>query len=72
MNTSIRSANGFSKSLLSVALLGAFASSQALAYELIDLGEFVEPKAINDAGVVVPVHLRPIRRMNLPRQAHIS
>ena len=53
MNTNIRSANGFSRSLLSVALLGAFASSQALAYELIDLGEFVEPKAISNTGVVV-------------------
>ena len=53
MNTNIRSANGFSRSLLSVALLGAFASSQALAYELIDLGEFVQPKAISNTGAVV-------------------
>ena len=53
MHNSIRSANNNSKSLLSVALLGVFASSQALAYELIDLGEFVEPRAINNAGVVV-------------------
>ena len=41
------------RSLLPVLLLGVIANSPALAYELIDLGEYVEPKAINNAGVVV-------------------
>ena len=43
------------KSLLSAALLGVITSSSALAlaYELIDLGINVEPKAINNVGIVV-------------------
>ena len=36
-----------------MALLGVMASSPALAYELIDLGANVEPRAINNMGVVV-------------------
>lgn len=46
-------ANGFFKSLLPVTLLGVIASASAMAYELIDLGANVEPKAINNLGVVV-------------------
>ena len=53
MNRNIRCANGFFKSLLPVALLGAIAISPAQAYELIDLGKYVEPRAINNNGVVV-------------------
>ncbi|HBE92732.1 MAG TPA: hypothetical protein DDW55_09460 [Gammaproteobacteria bacterium] len=53
MNRNIRYANGFFKSLLPVALLGVIASAPAMAYELIDLGANVEPKAINNLGVVV-------------------
>ena len=53
MNTTIRYANGFLKTLLPVALLGVMANSPALAYDLIDLGEYVSPKAINNFGVVV-------------------
>ena len=48
-----RHANGFFKSLLPAALLGVIASTPAMAYELIDLGANVEPKAINNLGVVV-------------------
>ena len=48
-----RYVNGSLKSLLSAALLGVLANSSALAYELIDLGPNVEPRAINNAGVVV-------------------
>lgn len=53
MNRDIRQANGFFKSLLPAALLGVIASAPALAYELIDLGANVEPRAINNLGVVV-------------------
>jgi len=53
VNRNVRCANGFFKSLLPVALLGAIAISPAQAYELIDLGEYVEPRAINNFGVVV-------------------
>jgi probable HAF family extracellular repeat protein len=53
VNMNIRYANGFFKSLLPAALLGVLANSPALAYELIDLGASVEPRAINDMGVVV-------------------
>ena len=53
MNSDIRHANGFFKSLLPAALLGVIASAPAMAYDLIDLGEYVEPKAINNLGVVV-------------------
>jgi probable HAF family extracellular repeat protein len=53
MHTTIRYATGFLKALLPVALLGAIANSPALAYELIDLGANVEPRAINNNGVVV-------------------
>jgi len=48
-----RHANGFFKSLLPAALLGVIASTPVLAYELIDLGAYVQPKAINNLGVVV-------------------
>lgn len=41
------------KSLLSTALMGAIASSPALAYNFIDLGANVEPTAINSTGVIV-------------------
>ena len=53
MNRDIRHANGFFKSLLPAALLGVIASAPAMAYDLIDLGANVEPKAINNGGVVV-------------------
>ena len=53
MNRDIRQANGFFRSLLPAALLGVIASAPAMAYELIDLGANVEPKAINNLGVVV-------------------
>ena len=53
MNTTIRYANGFLKALLPVALFGAMANSPALAYELIDLGAHVEPRAINNTGIIV-------------------
>ncbi len=53
MNRNIRQANGFFKSLLPAALLGVIASAPAMAYDLIDLGANVEPKAINNLGVVV-------------------
>ncbi len=43
----------FSKALLPLALLGAVLNSSAQAYELIDLGANVTPKAINNFGVVV-------------------
>lgn len=53
MNRDIRQANGFFKILLPAALLGVIANAPALAYDLIDLGPNVEPKAINNLGVVV-------------------
>jgi probable HAF family extracellular repeat protein len=53
MNENIRYAGGFFKTFLPAALLGVIATSPALAYNLIDLGEYVEPKAINNTGVVV-------------------
>jgi PKD repeat protein len=53
MSKYIRHTNGFFKSILPAALLGVIASSPALAYELIDLGPNVEPRAINNNGVVV-------------------
>ena len=53
MSKDIRRTNGFLKSILPAAILGVIANSPALAYDLIDLGEFVEPKAINNMGVVV-------------------
>ena len=43
----------FSKALLPLALLGSIVNSSAQAYELIDLGANVTPKAINNFGVVV-------------------
>lgn len=53
MNRNIQCANGFLKSLLPAVLLGVVANSPALAYDLIDLGANVEPRAINNNGVVV-------------------
>jgi len=53
MSKNFRQVNGFFKSLLPATLLGVIASSPALAYELIDLGANVEPKAINNNGVIV-------------------
>ena len=53
MNIHTRNVNGVFKSLLSAAFLGVIANSSALAYEVIDLGANVGPKAINNAGVVV-------------------
>lgn len=53
MNQDMRHTNRFFKHVLPVAILGVIASSQAQAYELIDLGAYVEPKAINNTGVIV-------------------
>jgi len=53
MNIHTRNVNGVFKSLLSAAFLGVIANSSALAYEVIDLGANVGPRAINNAGVVV-------------------
>ena len=53
MSKNIQHTSGFFKSILSAALLGLIASSPAQAYELIDLGPNVEPRAINNMGVVV-------------------
>jgi len=53
MSENIRYANGLFKSFLPAAFLWLITSSPALAYELIDLGEYVEPRAINNFGVVV-------------------
>jgi len=53
MSKNIQHTSGFFKSILSAALLGLIASSTAQAYELIDLGPNVEPRAINNMGVVV-------------------
>ena len=53
MSKDIRHTNGFLKSILPAALLGVITNSPALAYDLIDLGEYVDPKAINNTGVVV-------------------
>ena len=53
MNKHICYARRFFKSLLPVVLLGVMINSPALAYQLIDLGAQVEPKAINNDGVVV-------------------
>jgi probable HAF family extracellular repeat protein len=53
MNRDIRQANGFFRFLLPAALLGVIASAPAMAYNLIDLGPNVEPRAINNLGVVV-------------------
>jgi len=53
MNRKFRHASGFLKSLLPALLLGLIANAPASAYQLKDLGEYVEPKAISNAGVVV-------------------
>jgi len=53
VNIHTRKVNGVLKSLLSAAFLSVIASSSALAYEVIDLGENVDPKAINNYGVIV-------------------
>ena len=54
MSKNIQHTRGFFKSILPAALLGVIANSPALAYDLIiDLGANVEPKAINNFGVVV-------------------
>jgi probable HAF family extracellular repeat protein len=53
MNKHIHYAIGFFKYLLRVVLLGVTMSAPALAYQLIDLGAHVEPKAINNTGVIV-------------------
>ncbi|MBQ0720656.1 MAG: DUF3466 family protein [Gammaproteobacteria bacterium] len=55
MRNNIRYAKRFFKPYLSVAILGAIASSQVFAYNLIDLGVNVEPKAMDNTGVVVGV-----------------
>ena len=52
MSKDIQYNSNFLSSLLPVVLLGMIANSPALAYELIDLGENVEPKAINNMGVI--------------------
>ena len=53
MNIHIRNVNGIIKSMLSAAFLGVIANSSALAYEVIDLGANVGPRAINNTGIVV-------------------
>jgi probable HAF family extracellular repeat protein len=53
VNIHTRNVNGVFKSLLSAAFLGVIANSSAFAYEVIDLGANVGPRAINNAGVVV-------------------
>lgn len=53
MRISFQSTNGLFKSFLPAALLGIFASTPALAYELVDLGAHVEPGAISNTGVIV-------------------
>jgi probable HAF family extracellular repeat protein len=53
MNKTIRYTNGILKTLLPVTLLSVMANSPLLAYDLIDLGVNVEPRAINNTGVVV-------------------
>ena len=52
MSKDIQYNSNFLSSLLPVVLLGMIANSPALAYELIDLGENVEPNAINNMGVI--------------------
>ena len=53
MNIPTQKITGVFKFVVSTALLGVIANSSALAYEVIDLGENVTPKAINNAGAVV-------------------
>ena len=53
MSNDIRRINVFFKSTLPAAVLAVIANSPALAYDLIDLGEYVEPRAINNMGVIV-------------------
>ena len=53
INKTSKHTNVFFRSILPAALLGVIAISPAQAYELIDLGEYVEPKAISNTGVVV-------------------
>jgi len=53
MNKDVRQTSSFFKSLIPVAFLGVIASTPVMAYELIDLGTNVEPRAINNLGVVV-------------------
>ncbi len=53
MNKTIRYTNGIFRSFLPLALLSVIVNSPALAYDLIDLGANVEPRAINNAGMVV-------------------
>ena len=50
---SFQSTNGLFKSFLPAALLGIFASTPALAYQLVDLGAHVTPGAISNTGVIV-------------------
>jgi uncharacterized membrane protein len=53
MNKTSRYTYGFIKFIVPAALLGVMATSPVLADELIDLGANVEPRAINNFGVVV-------------------
>ncbi len=53
MSNNIRSVKGFFKFSLTSIVIGVMANSSAHAYELIDLGPNLEPKAINNKGVIV-------------------
>ena len=53
MDTHVQNSNGIFRSPLCAAFLGVLASFPAFAYEVIDLGINVAPRAINNAGVVV-------------------
>ena len=53
MSRDIRYVKDLFRYLVPAALLGMIANAPASAYELIDLGANVEPKAINNMGVVV-------------------
>ena len=53
MDTHAQNSNGIFRSLLCATFLGVLASFPAFAYEVIDLGINVAPRAINNAGVVV-------------------
>jgi hypothetical protein len=53
VNINTHYVKGSFKSLLYAALLGVIVNPSAFAYEVIDLGANVEPRALNNAGVVV-------------------
>lgn len=53
MSSYMKYTNRFSMSLFSTMMLGMLMSSSVFAYTLIDLGENVNPKALNNTGIVV-------------------